>query len=147
MTAGLVAYRGRRVSQAGHRVLRRAADAFGQDEAVAGALFDTVVRRHVADRHRRRRRGQQPRRDDQRDRVLGRPPGRGHGHADVRGVLRSAQTVRGTSTSQTTAVTARVHRHRFRVDAVHPADDNRMTTTIGHRGPANIYIKTRLYTS
>lgn len=126
MTVGLVAYRGRRVSQAGHRVLRRTPDAFRQNETVAGTLFDTVVRHHVTDRHRCWRHGKQPQGDKQRDHVLGRPPGTGHRHVDVRGVFRSTQTVGGTFTSQTKAIATRVHRHRFRVDAVHPADDNRM---------------------
>lgn len=56
--AGVVADRGRGLPQTGDRVLRRAPDAFGPDEATAGALFYTAVRRHVADGHRCRRAGQ-----------------------------------------------------------------------------------------
>lgn len=138
---GLVTNRGRRVSQAGHRVLRRAPDAFGHDETVAGALFDSVVRRHVTDGHRHRRRGQQSRRDGQRDRVLGGPAGPGHWHVDVRGVLRSAETVRRTLTSQTTAIATSVHRHRFRVHAVHSVDDNRMNGgRRARRSTENIFL-------
>lgn len=126
MSAGVVADRGRGLPQAGHRVLRRSADALGQDEAAAGPLFHTAVRRHVADRHRRRRAGQQPGRDAHRARAVRRAPGPGHRHAHVRGVLRGAQAVGRATAGPAAAAAARVHRHRVRVHALHSAVDFRM---------------------
>lgn len=128
----MVADCGRGLPQAGDRVLRRAADAVGPDETAAGALFHTAVRRHVADGHRRWRTGQQPGRDAHRGHTVRGPPRIGHRHADVRGVLRGAQVVRRPpAIGQAAAAPARVHRHRFRVHAVHPAADLRMTMRSG----------------
>lgn len=131
MSTGVVSDRGRGVPQASHRVLRRAADAFGQDEATAGALFHTAVRRYVAGRHRRGRPGQQPGRDAHRARAIRRPPRAGHRHAYVCGILRGAQAVRRTSAGQAAAAAARVHRDRVRNDAVHSAVDFRMKRSAG----------------
>lgn len=130
--AGVVADRGRGLPQTCDRVLRRAADAVGPDETAAGALFHTAVRRHVADGHRRRRAGQQPERDAHRGRTVRGPPRVGHRHADVRCVLRGAQVIRRPpAVGQAAAAPARVHRRRFRVHAVYPAADLRMTTRSG----------------
>lgn len=121
MSTGLVTCRGRCMPQAGHRILRRATDAVGQDETVAGALFDIAFCRHVSDRHRRGHSGQQPRRNQNRGPVLGHPTRVGYWHVDVRGVLRSAQTVRRKSANQTKNISTDIHCHWFRIDAFHSA--------------------------
>lgn len=114
------------MSQAGHRVLRGTANALGQDQTVAGALFDIVVRRYLSDRHWRGHRGQQSRGDQLRGRAVGRTARTGHRHVDVRGVLRSAQTVRRPFKRQTKTTAPPVHRHRFRVHVVHSVGSGRV---------------------
>lgn len=111
------------MSQGGHRVLRRAANALGQHETAAGALLHPVVRRHVADRHRRGRPGQPSGRVARRRHRVGGAPGTGHGHANVRGFLRGAQAVGWPPVDETADAAARVHRRRFRDDAVYSAVD------------------------
>lgn len=124
---GLVANRGGRMSQGGHRVLHRVADALGQGQTVLGTRFGIYIRHRVTGGYYHWHSDQQFQRNEHDVPVVGRPPGTGHRHADVRHVFRSAQTVRRTAADQTENCTTAIHRHRFLVDAVHPTDGVRLT--------------------
>lgn len=122
----MVSHCGCRLSQAGHCGLCRIADAFGQDETVAGALFDITIRRHVSNRHWRWRFGQQPQRYSKRAPIFGYSSRTCHGNANVCGVLRSPQAFCWRFKNQTKAITTRIRCFWFCVNVIRAIDFSRM---------------------